>query len=141
MTDSERAPQNRNRWLLSVILLIIILLVGAFMLAEPEGNGSTEEREAFTADVQAQIDVWRKDLNELRVQIDPEIETDIDLTEQVNALEARIDELDELLAEAQQGGQDAWQEIRPQIESLLADIASAFQNLSDQLPALEDAAG
>ena len=141
MTETEQTSQNRNRWLLSVILLIIILLVGAFMLAEPEGNGSTEEREAFTADVQAQIDVWRKDLNELRVQIDPEIETDIDLTEQVNALEDRIDELDELLAEAQQGGEAAWQEIRPLIESLLADIGSAFQNLSDQLPALEDAAG
>ena len=141
MTESEQTHPNSNRWLFLVILLIIVLLVGAFMLAEPERNGSTEEREAFTADVQAQIDVWRKDLNELRVQIDPEIETDIDLTEQVNALEDRIDELDELLAEAQQDSQDAWQEIRPQIEGLLADIASVFQNLSDQLPALEDTAG
>lgn len=141
MTDSEQSSQGGQRWLAFVIILVVVLLIGAFMLAEPGQNGSTDEREEFTAEIEAQIETWRAELADLRVQVDAEGDAEVDLSDEINALEAQINELEVLLAQGAEAGAEAWQDIQPEIQALVADIGASFERFLDRLPGPEETAG
>lgn len=137
MSETEH-NNSLARWLIFAIILIVVVLVGAFMLAEPEGNGSTDEREAFTAEVEAQLETWRADLADFRARAGAEGEADVDLSDEINALEARIDELETLLARSREAGADAWQDLQPELRALMSEIGSAFEQFLERLPTPEE---
>ncbi len=138
MTESEQSTQTKTRWILLAIVLIIVLLMGAFILAEPEGNGSSDEREEFTAEVEAQLETWRTDLADFRARAGAEGEAEIDLSDEIDALEGQVDELETLLARSREAGADAWQDLQPEMRTLMAEIGSAFRQFLDRLPIPEE---
>jgi hypothetical protein len=121
---------------ITLVTLALVAFAAAMTLGQPsnEGSGSSmsePERDRFVAEIQAQLEVWSREMADLRSRA--ELQSEIDLSQEIAQLEAMIADAEQNLAELEMGAADAWDAARMRLEEAMVEINDFFDQLGDRL--------
>jgi hypothetical protein len=121
---------------ITLVTLALVAFAAAMTLGQPsnEGSGSSmsePKRDRFVAEIQAQLEVWSREMADLRSRA--ELQSEIDLSQEIAQLEAMIADAEQNLAELEMGAADAWDAARMRLEEAMVEINDFFDQLGDRL--------
>lgn len=78
----------------------------------------SETRDAYVQKLKAKVDEWNADIDKLAAKADQsEADAKISYQEQLEEMRAKRQELEEKIADLQNAGESAWEEIKQGVES------------------------
>jgi len=116
--------------LLAAALLVVALVVDA-RNGHSESRGADPTQTFYVAEVEAQLALWRDELAQLTAQV--EIRGDEELEARIAALGEQLDLADEGLVQIRLDAEGVWQELRQEMDRLLADIGAGLIELRFRL--------
>jgi hypothetical protein len=117
--------------ILAAALLIAVLVVDARNADDQAGAPADPTQQAYVAEVEAQLSLWREELAELAAQV--EVRGDEELMARIEALAEQLDLAESSLVKIRLDAEDAWQDFRQELDTLLADIRVGLIELRLQL--------
>jgi hypothetical protein len=117
--------------ILAAALLIAVLVVDARNADDQAGAPADPTQQAYVAEVEAQLSLWREELAELAAQV--EVRGDEELMARIEALAEQLDLAESSLVKIRLDAEDAWQDFRQELDTLLADIGAGLIELRLQL--------
>jgi TolA-binding protein len=86
------------------------------------------DRDAFVEQAKKQLDDWNAQIDKLQAQMERQGEDARRQQEQaLREMEANRDKAEKRLAEMQEAGRAAWEDMRGAVERSMADLASAWE--------------
>lgn len=87
------------------------------------------EKELYQQKKQAQLDEWKAEVDKLKAKASgASADAQLELNEEIEALEGKIEEGKTKLAEVADAGEDAWESIKDGAESAWDSMKSAFSD-------------
>jgi chromosome segregation ATPase len=87
------------------------------------------EKELYQQKAQAQLDEWKAELEKLKAKASgASADAQLEMKEQIQALEGKFEEGKAKLAEIAEASDDAWESIKEGIESAWSSLKSAFSD-------------
>jgi uncharacterized coiled-coil DUF342 family protein len=87
----------------------------------------TEKRDAYVQQLKAKMDEWNAEIDKLQAKTDQaEAEAKIEYHEQIEGLRAKRKEVEDKMAELQQTGEGAWEDLKQGLENSWEILKSAF---------------
>ena len=87
----------------------------------------TEKRDAYVQRLKAKMDEWNAEIDKLKAKADQaEAEAKIEYHEQIEDLRAKRKHVEEKIAELQQAGEGAWEDLKQGLENSWEILKSAF---------------
>lgn len=94
------------------------------------------EKELYQQKRQAQLDEWQSEVERLKAKASgASADAQLELNEQIRALESKIEEGRTRLAEMTDASEDAWESIKDGVESAWDSIRSAFREAAAKFKA------
>jgi argininosuccinate lyase len=90
-------------------------------------------KEAYEKKLQAQLNNWGAEINKLRAKADKAAaDTKLEYQEQIEELKAMQETAAEKLAELREAGDDAWQDLKADIESAWGSLHEAIKSINSR---------
>jgi peptidoglycan hydrolase CwlO-like protein len=87
----------------------------------------TEKRDAYVQKLKAKMDEWNAEIDKLQAKADQaEAEAKIEYQEQIDDLKAKRKEMELKIAELQQAGEGAWEDLKQGLENSWEILKGAF---------------
>lgn len=87
----------------------------------------TEKRDAYVQKLKAKMDEWNAEIDKLKARADQaEAEAKIEYHQQIEDLREKRKEVEDKIAEVQQAGEGAWEDLRQGLENSWEILKAAF---------------
>jgi len=91
------------------------------------------EKELYQQKAKAQLDEWKAELDKLQAKVSgASADKQLEMNEQIRALEGKIEEGKARLAEIREASEDAWESIKEGVESAQSSLKSAFRDAASK---------
>ena len=93
----------------------------------------TEKRDAYVQKLKAKMDEWNVEIDKLQAKADQaEAEAKIEYHEQIEDLRAKRKEVEAKIAEVQQAGEGAWEDLKQGLENSWEILKGAFAKVKSR---------
>jgi predicted RNase H-like nuclease (RuvC/YqgF family) len=90
-------------------------------------NTMTEKRDAYVQQLKAKLDEWNAEIDKLQAKADQaEAGAKIEYQEQIEDLQAKRKDVEAKIAEMQEAGEGAWEDLRQGLENSWEILKGAF---------------
>lgn len=91
------------------------------------------DKELYQQKLQAQLDLWKADIDKLKAKAtEATADAKIELHQQIDVLESKLDEGKVKLAEFKDASHDAWESLKDSAESVWTSIKSSFSDAKEK---------
>jgi chromosome segregation ATPase len=93
----------------------------------------SEKRDAYVQKLKARMDEWNAEIDKIEAKADQaEAESRIEYQKQLENLRARRKEVEDKMAELQQAGDGAWEDLKAGIESARDALGNALKSAASR---------
>lgn len=93
----------------------------------------TEKKDAYVQKLKAKMDEWNAEIDKLEAKVDQaDAEAKIEYEKQLEDLRAKRKDAEDKMAELQQAGEGAWEDLKAGIESAWDSLGSALKSASSR---------
>jgi len=93
----------------------------------------TEKRDAYVQKLKAKMDEWNAEIDKIEAKADQaEAESKIEYEKQLEDLRAKRKDVEDKMAELQQAGDGAWEDLKAGIESAWDSLGNALKSAASR---------